>query len=499
MSKPKIKHWSDLPERCYAVMDGKLSIVTRGEKGWKRASVNAENNTANHELAVLKNKELGVTPEQARLLVTGAVIGWDTLVTPKKNASTDPEIMEVELYCKSTGDVSTNLKLPATPFALADALEKLRITDGDTPYQSGILWCDPEYLYEAVDETANVHELNHLALQISGMSQWELDCFDGLVMMEQEKNGHASIPAERLINLAYSLENCQIAYEAHNDKQLGKFYVDNGMSDIPDNLPEILYEMLDYESIGRKARVSESGVFTDKGYVVCSGGIAQVYQSGSAIVQGNSLAQGAGHTIELEVCIAHSSKGFFEEGSHIESPLLPADDGMIDRVLVQLEAASVEECSFRAADCIVPKLNKVISDALYATEGDCYGAVNELAAQLKGLEQSGKLCTYKAMLEAAPQDITLEEAIDLAGQVEWFSVMKEATTPADYARNMLSKYCIEQADVLYANTNLWQYGKKLIAEKGIAMTEYGALWSLDGQTVEQRLCRTEPSMTMEMR
>lgn len=172
---------------------------------------------------------------------------------------------------------------------------------------------------------------------------------------------------------------------------------------------------------------------------------------------------------------------------------------MIDRVLVQLEAASVEECSFRAADCIVPKLTKVISDALYATEGDCYGAVNELAAQLKGLEQSGKLCTYKAMLEAAPQDITLEEAIDLAGQVEWFSVMKEATTPADYARNMLSKYCIEQADVLYANTNLWQYGKKLIAEKGIAMTEYGALWSLDGQTVEQRLCRTEPSMTMEMR
>lgn len=31
------------------------------------------------------------------------------------------------------------------------------------------------------------------------------------------------------------------------------------------------------------------------------------------------------------------------------------------------------------------------------------------------------------------------------------------------------------------------------------MTEYGTLWSYNGQTVEQRLCRTGSNMTMEMK
>lgn len=144
----------------------------------------------------------------------------------------------------------------------------------------------------------------------------------------------------------------------------------------------------------------------------------------------------------------------------------------------------MEECSIKAVDCIVPKLSEIISDALYASDGDCYGAVNELATQLQRLEQSGKLYIYKAMVEAAPQDITLEEAIDLSRQVDWFSVTKEATSPAAYAKDILSKYCIEQADELFASADLRRYGEKLIAEKGISMTGYGALWSMDGQTVE---------------
>lgn len=404
------------------------------------------------------------------------------------------KIFEAYIYQPNNPDDTSGatIKLPATPYELLDGMERARITGG-IPYMevtSEKLDC----LSEMIEPTANLYELNHLAERLSAMSEWELDCFEGMVMMETAKTANNPIPLERLVNFTHSMDDCQIVYEASNDKSLGQFYVDNGMADIPDNLPEILYEMLDYEAIGRKARVSEGGVFTGKGYVVQNGEIAQIYKSSGAMTTAFQAGEKPNHTIMLEVC-----KGFFDEGNHIESPLLPADNGMIDRVLGQLEAASVEECSFRAADCIVPKLSEIISDALYATEGDCYGAVNELATQLQRLEQSGKLYTYKAMLEAAPQDITLDEALDLAGQVDWFSVIKEAATPADYARDILSKYCIEQADELYASTNLRRYGEKLIAEKGVAMTEYGALWSYDGQTVEQRLCRTEPSMMMEMK
>jgi hypothetical protein len=64
---------------------------------------------------------------------------------------------------------------------------------------------------------------------------------------------------------------------------------------------------------------------------------------------------------------------------------------------------------------------------------------------------------------------------------------------------MLSKYCIELQDELFSCANLERYGKKLIQEKGIALTDYGTLWSLDGQTVEQCLNREISMMGMKMK
>ena len=62
---------------------------------------------------------------------------------------------------------------------------------------------------------------------------------------------------------------------------------------------------------------------------------------------------------------------------------------------------------------MAPFLTEKINDALYASESDCYGLVNELAEQLRQLETENRLPTYKAMLEEAPGDLSLEEALDL--------------------------------------------------------------------------------------
>ena len=108
------------------------------------------------------------------------------------------------------------------------------------------------------------------------------------------------------------------------------------------------------------------------------------------------------------------------------------------------------------------------------------------------------LSTYKAMLEAVPEEISLEDALDLSQQIENFSVIREATTPADYAKFMLSKYCIECEGELFSCANLHKYGEKLMEEKGILLTGYGVLWSLTGQTVEQCLNRPNQSFGMEL-
>ena len=73
-------------------------------------------------------------------------------------------------------------------------------------------------------------------------------------------------------------------------------------------------------------------------------------------------------------------------------------------------------------------------------------------------------------------EISLEDALDLSQQIENFSVIREATTPADYAKFMLSKYCIECEGELFSCANLHKYGEKLMEEKGILLTGYGVLW-----------------------
>lgn len=387
---------------------------------------------------------------------------------------------------------ATSLSLPATPFVLADALEKVRITDERILYSTEVLASNCSYLPNLIPASANLYELNHLAERLAALNKWELDCFEGLVAMDAAQ-GAESIPVERLINFTHSLENCQIAYEAHNDKSLGKFYVDNDMADLPDNLPEAIYELLDYEVIGRKARTAEGGVFIDKGYVVLNGEVSHAYREGSAVPPEKPC-----HTIELELC-----KGFFNDPDYdndlSEHLLLPADDGIFDRAIAQVQAASMEECSLQAVDCIAPALTELLSDTLYESQGDCYGAVNELAKRLKKLSDNGKLITYKAMLEAAPAALTLEEAIDLAGQAVDFTVRQDIPSPEEYAKQALSKSSIPLSEELIAHANLYQYGQKLMEHNGVTQSGYGALIPLDGRSVEQCLDRPALGLSMEMR
>ena len=56
--------------------------------------------------------------------------------------------------------------------------------------------------------------------------------------------------------------------DALNDAQLGRFYAENGFVPEVEHLPDKVFELLDFEKIGREARIGEGGVFTEKGYVV---------------------------------------------------------------------------------------------------------------------------------------------------------------------------------------------------------------------------------------
>lgn len=400
--------------------------------------------------------------------------------------------IELSRWNPSEANPSVEIALPATPYELADALDRAGIA-GDTVYSAEVLSCKLDYLPQFIAPDINLHELNHLAHRLSALSEWELDCFEGMVMMDAVQTQYAPIPVERLINMTHSMAHCQVAYEAHDDQSLGKFYADNDFVPALENVSDEVYAYLDFGKIGKEMREGEGGVFTPHGYVVQNGEIAAEYHSGDALPLEKP---------DYAVLIRVTKEYFNGPAQDSESAVylkLPAGDAALLQAVDAVKAASPEECAFSAVDCMAPFLTDKINDALYASEGDCYGLVNELAEQLRRMADKRSLPTYKAMLEAVPGEIFLEDALDLSQQIENFSVISEATTPADYAKFMLSKYCIECESELFSCANLHKYGEKLMEEKGILLTDYGVLWSLTGQTVEQCLNRPSQSFGMEMK
>src|SRR5699024_11995317 len=69
-------------------------------------------------------------------------------------------------------------------------------------------------------------------------------------------------------NLAASADCCHVVREARSPSQLGRFYAENGFVPEIESLPDSVFELLDFELIGRRAQQGEGGVFTDYGYVV---------------------------------------------------------------------------------------------------------------------------------------------------------------------------------------------------------------------------------------
>lgn len=403
------------------------------------------------------------------------------------------KLMELEISRPGSFGANTaaNIALPATPYELADTLDRARVTDSRVIYSLEILDCELDYLPQFISPSVNLYELNHLANRLAALDPWQLDCFEGMVMMDAVQTGYSPISVERLINMTHSLEHCQIAYEAHDDESLGKFYAENGFVPQLDSVPDNIYAWLDFGKIGKEMREGEGGIFTPKGYVVQNGMIARLYQSGEAIP-----AENPDYTVLLRV-----TKGHFNDPEYDNdlSALLklPASDQELFHAVEEVDAASPEECAFTVMDCAIPRLTEKITDELEATNGDCYDLVNELAGQLRKLDREGGIPTYKAMLEAAPKDISLEDSLDLAYQTEGFSILREASSPSDYARAELDKCAIPLKEELFADAGLYHYGEKLMGQNKAAATEYGILVSRDGQTVEQCLVRPDRNMDVK--
>ena len=174
----------------------------------------------------------------------------------------------------SPGDEAyATLSLPAAPYVLLDALERVRPDGPDDVDLAVEEYHGFSYLAPYILPQPDLYGLNALAEKLSELNEYEATAFHGLVRMEANKTD-GKLSVRRLLDLAYSTDCCHVVADVLNYSQLGRFYADNGFVPEVENLSDEAYDLLDFELIGRKMRSGEDSVFVERsadgsgGYVV---------------------------------------------------------------------------------------------------------------------------------------------------------------------------------------------------------------------------------------
>ena len=361
---------------------------------------------------------------------------------PRWGVWTLRKVFEVELGARSGH--FTQLILPAAPYAMLDALEKLRLEEVEAPTWATLSVFNCERIADFMDEDGTLFELNALCQQLALLDEAQLAVVEGLAKMEYEQ-GAQPVPLPRLIDMAYSTDRCHFVEEATDDYTLGRFCAENSFVPEADDLSDEAFELLDFARIGREFRQNEGGVFTSGGYVQKHDELRQVYET-------LDLApKKPDHTILVQTA----------SGCEVRLPV-PLGDPTGDEPV-------------QCLDCAAP--------ALIGLSGRL-GTWDMLAHRLAELEVDGELPKYKAVLDTTGCD-DICWALSLADELDQYMLDPKCRTPEEVAESAIN-FTVPQREIpaLLPHVDLYQYGQALIQAGGGELTGYGLIERCDGQPIQ---------------
>ena len=379
--------------------------------------------------------------------------------------------------CNPDKDTYVTLELPADPYAVLDAWERLRLAP-DTRVE----WEMEDYgefpvLFPGLQSGEGFPALNALAERLTSLDSRQRTAFEGLVKLQ---DGRPMEP-DALITLSEQAKHCQVAPEATDDASLGRVYAANGSIPEVKDVPDKVFELLDFQLLGRRIRQSAGGVFTRQGDVVPDANWKPT--------EGQDLR-----------IAPEAPTGFFRLelrlGEERAELTLPAGQELVE-VRERMEAVGLPNCAVTAFHSRVPQL-----PAAWATP-ERLDTLNCLAIRLMVLAERDSLALikYKAVLEVSSIS-SLEDAMALTERLDAYNLNWAAASPEDVARGELRRSMGEEnADLLCWYLNLYGYGEALIQQYGGELTDYGLLTRADGQPVQKPLPPqpTRGGVQMEMR
>ena len=377
------------------------------------------------------------------------------------------------------------LELPASPWELWDAMEKVRLQTDDILYMEIEDYFAFEYLSPHLDGLdISLNELNDLAAQLAALDEVQGIAFEGMFSIEVQRKVNANggvITLQDLRDLAVSAKtDCYHVVDAADDAQLGRFYAENEFIPELDGVSNEVFEMLDFAGIGRMIRCSENGVFVNNLYVLRDGELT------TAPPVQKALPGKPGYLFRLTLGL-HPDIG----GNRTTELDLPASEEALATAQEQLGTLNWENTVVLDYDGILPNA------AFFADLPMELEAFNELAAAVRDMPSPEKqLPKLKALLEQFEvRDIAT--AISLTEHLADYVLTPDLSSPQETAIDHLRFMTDDHsAELLLSHVNLYAYGCDIIKEDNATLTPYGLLHRADYRPM---LTPVQEKMEMTMR
>ena len=401
----------------------------------------------------------------------------------------DKKIFEVYLAKEDVpnNEAYAKLNLPASPWELWDAMDKVRLQTDDILYMEIEDYDAFAYLAPHLDGLdISLNELNDLAAQLAALDEMQEAAFEGLFSIEVQRKVNANggvITLQDLRNLAVSAKtDCYHVVDAADDAQLGRFYAENDFVPGLDGISDEVFEMLDFAGIGRMMRCSENGVFVGSLYVLQDGELT------TAPPVQKTLPEKPG-------CLFRLTLGLHPDiGDERTVTLdLPAAEAELLDAQAQLGVEGWEGVTVIDYDGIIPYAAEFTDLPMELEE------FNVLAAAVRDMPSPEKqLPKLKALLKQFEvQDI--ETAMGLTEHLDDYVLTPEISSPQETAIDQLHFMTDDHSvELLISHVNLYTYGCDLIREDNAVLSPYGLLHRADYQPMLTPVQKaSEANMTMK--
>ena len=378
------------------------------------------------------------------------------------------------------------LELPASPWEVWDAMEKVRLQTDDILYMEIEDYYAFEYLSPHLDGLdISLNELNALAAQLAALDEVQGIAFEGMFSIAVQRKVNANggvITLQDLRDLAVSAKtDCYHVVDAADDAQLGCFYAENGFIPELDGVSDAVFKMLDFAGIGRMMRQGENGVFVGSLYVLCVGELT------AAPPCPKELPPKPSHLFRLTLGLHPDFKD-----ARTATLNLPATEAELSAAQEQLGTLEWENAVVLDYDGVIPNA------ANFADLPMEMNAFNSFSGAVRDIPfPDRQIPKLKALLEQFEvKDIGT--AMQLVEHLEDYNLTPKLSSPQETAIDQLHFMTDEHSvELLLPHVNLYAYGCDIIREDNAVLSPYGLLHRADYQPMLEPIQQShESEMTM---